>query len=150
MELAAARAASLGLCGLLRELDEPFPALRGGRRTATARHRSLRDVVEWSYGLLDAEQRALFERLSVFAGPVEYAAVEAVCGDAAALPDLVDRSLVVRRAGDPQTFGMLETLRAFGRSRLAVRSVRPAPAGPARDLGSRARRGGLRRPPWPR
>ena len=89
-------------------------------RTATARHRSLRDVVEWSYGLLDAEQRALFERLSVFAGPVEYAAVEAVCGDAAALPDLVDRSLVVRRAGDPQTFGMLETLRAFGRSRLAV------------------------------
>ena len=56
----------------------------------------------------------------MFAGPVEYAAVEAVCGDAAALPDLVDRSLVVRRAGDPQTFGMLETLRAFGRSRLAV------------------------------
>jgi predicted ATPase/DNA-binding SARP family transcriptional activator len=120
LELAAARAASLGLCGLLRELDEPFPVLRGGRRTATARHRSLRDVVEWSYGLLDDDQRALFERLSVFAGPVEYAAVEAVCGDAAALPDLVDRSLVVRRAGDPQTFGMLETLRAFGRSRLAA------------------------------
>jgi predicted ATPase/DNA-binding SARP family transcriptional activator len=120
LELAAARAASLGLCGILRELDEPFPALRGGRRTATARHRSLRDVVEWSYGLLDDEQRALFERLSVFAGPVEYGAVEAVCGDATALPDLVDRSLVVRRAGDPQTFGMLETLRAFGRSRLAV------------------------------
>jgi predicted ATPase/DNA-binding SARP family transcriptional activator len=120
LELAAARAASLGLCGLLRELDEPFPALRGGRRTATARHRSLRDVVEWSYGLLDDEQRALFERMSVFAGPVEHAAVEAVCADAAALPDLVDRSLVVRRTGDPQTFGMLETLRSFGRSRLAA------------------------------
>jgi predicted ATPase/DNA-binding SARP family transcriptional activator len=120
LELAAARAASLGLCGLLRELDEPFPVLRGGRRTASARHRSLRDVVEWSYGLLDGEQRALFDRLSVFAGPVEYAAVEAVCGDAAALSDLVDRSLVVRQPGDPQTFGMLETLRAFGRSRLAT------------------------------
>jgi predicted ATPase/DNA-binding SARP family transcriptional activator len=120
LELAAARTASLGLCGLLRELDEPFPALRGGRRTATARHRSLRDVVEWSYGLLDDRQRTLFERMSVFAGPVEYAAVDVVCGDAAALSDLVDRSLVVRRAGDPQTFGMLETLRAFGRSRLAA------------------------------
>jgi predicted ATPase/DNA-binding SARP family transcriptional activator len=120
LELAAARAASLGLCGLLRELEEPFPALRGGRRTATARHRSLRDVVEWSYGLLDDEQRALFEGMSVFAGPVEPAAVEAVCGDAAALPDLVDRSLVVRRPADQQTFGMLETLRAFGRSRLAT------------------------------
>jgi predicted ATPase/DNA-binding SARP family transcriptional activator len=120
LELAAARAVSLGLCGLLRELDEPFPVLRGGRRTAAARHRSLRDVVAWSYGLLDEPQRTLFERLSVFAGPVEHAAVEAVCGDAAALPDLVDRSLVVRRPGDPPTFGMLETLRAFGRSRIAA------------------------------
>jgi predicted ATPase/DNA-binding SARP family transcriptional activator len=120
LELAAPRAVVLGLDGLLHELDAPFPVLRGGRRAAARRHRSLRDVVEWSYGLLDDAQRALFERLSVFAGPVEPAAVDAVCGDAAALPDLVDRSLVVRRAGDTPTFGMLETLRAFGRTRLAT------------------------------
>jgi hypothetical protein len=52
-------------------------------------------------------------------GPVEYGAVVAVCGDAGALPDLVDRSLVVRHPGEPARFGMLETLRAFGRSRFA-------------------------------
>jgi predicted ATPase/DNA-binding SARP family transcriptional activator len=122
LELAAARAVPLGLRGLLAAFDaapdHPLDVLRGGRRTASPRHRSLRDVVDWSYELLDEDQRGLFERLAVFAGPVEYSAVVAVCGDAAALPDLVDRSLVVRHAGDPARFGMLETLRAYGRSRL--------------------------------
>lgn len=122
LELAAGRAATLGLRGLLAALDpdETFEILRGGgRRTAAARHRSLADVVAWSYGLLDDPQRVLFERLAVFAGPVEHAAVVAVCGDAGALPDLVERSLVVRDPGAPDRFGMLETLRAFGRSKLA-------------------------------
>jgi predicted ATPase/DNA-binding SARP family transcriptional activator len=124
LELAAARSVTLGLRGLLDALDpagaQPLDVLRGGRRTASARHRSLRDVVAWSHGLLDDGQRALFERLAVFAGPVEHAAVESVCGDAGALPDLVERSLVVRQPGEPARFGMLETLRAFGRSRLAL------------------------------
>lgn len=123
LELAAARARPLGLRGLLAALDTDVDGsldlLRGGRRTTTRRHRSLRSVVEWSYGLLDTEQRTLFDRLSVFAGPVEYAAVVDVCGDAGALPDLVDRSLAVRTVGEPVRFGMLETLRAFGRTRVA-------------------------------
>jgi predicted ATPase/DNA-binding SARP family transcriptional activator len=133
LELAAGRAASLGLRGLIEALagDDTFEVLRGGRRTAAARHRSLADVVEWSHALLDDDQRVLFERLAVFAGPVERAAVAAVCGDAAALPDLVERSLVVRHPGGeaipispispspPDRFGMLETLRAYGRSKLA-------------------------------
>jgi predicted ATPase/DNA-binding SARP family transcriptional activator len=131
LELAAARARSLGLRGLRDALaDEPaggaYAVLRTGRRTAAPRHRSLHDVVAWSHGLLDERQRTLFERLSVFAGPVERTAVVAVCGDADALPDLVDRSLVVRVEGEPARFGMLETLRAFGRSRLAA-----DPGGPA-------------------
>ncbi len=118
LELAAARVPALGLRGLLDGLDEPFEALRQGRRTATPRHRSLRDVVQWSFGLLTEQQRVLFVRLAAFAGAVEAAAVEDVCGDARALPDLVERSLVIRVEGSPTTFGMLETLRAFGRERL--------------------------------
>ncbi|WP_433507954.1 ATP-binding protein [Pseudonocardia halophobica] len=145
LELAAARALPLGLAGLVEALDRPLDVLRGGRRTAAARHRSLRDVVAWSYGLLDEEQRTLFDRMAVFAGPVEPGAVEAVCGDAAALPDLVERSLVVRRG---TRFTMLETLRAFGRSRIAERAEGPGlrarhaawAAGLAADV-SRARRG---------
>ncbi|MBW0093392.1 hypothetical protein I4I73_29510 [Pseudonocardia sp. KRD-184] len=124
LELAAARAVTLGLRGLVDALDQPFDVLRGGRRTGGRRHSSLREVVEWSYELLDGDQRTLFERLAVFAGPVERAAVTAVCGDATALPDLVDRSLVHLVAsecpGVPARYGMLETLRAFGRSKLAA------------------------------
>ncbi|MBW0091779.1 winged helix-turn-helix domain-containing protein [Pseudonocardia sp. KRD-184] len=120
LELAAARVGAVGLPGLLAALDDPLDALGRGRRTAPLRHRSLRDVVEWSYGLLDDDERTLFVRLGVFAGAVEAGAVAAVCGDARVLPDLVDRSLVRRRDGDPVTFGMLETLRAFCRSLLAT------------------------------
>ena len=120
LELAAARAPSLGLRGLLTAIERPLDVLRTGRRTTSVRHRSLRDVVEWSYHLLDGPQRRLFDQLSVFAGSVEAAAVTAVCDDADPLPDLIDRSLVVRHRGDPARFGLLETLRAYGRSRLAV------------------------------
>lgn len=141
LELAAARVPALGLPAMAAALEATAPesaasesaasesaapesaaldVLTGGRRTAAPRHRSLRDVVAWSFGLLDDAQRALFVRMSVFAGPVEAAAVAAVCGDAQALPDLVDRSLVVRHPGEPARFGLLETLRAFGRERLAT------------------------------
>lgn len=126
LELAAARAPALGLAGLLDALDRPLEVLRGGRRAAAARHRSLRDVVEWSVGLLDGAQRRLFEEMAVFAGPVEQRAIELVCAPADALPDLVDRSLVRRQPGPHPRFGMLETLRAYGRSTMAV-----DPGGPA-------------------
>ena len=120
LELAAARVPAIGITGLLGVLDDPLDALGRGRRTAAPRHRSLRELVEWSYGLLDEPARQLFVRLGVFAGPVEPAAVAAVCGDARPLPDLVDRSLVLRQDGVPVRYGMLDTLRAFGRARLAT------------------------------
>jgi predicted ATPase/DNA-binding SARP family transcriptional activator len=126
LELAAARARPLGLPGLLRAVERPLEALRDGRRTAAGRHRSLRDVVAWSHGLLSPAQRELFERMAVFAGPVGADAVAAVCGSADALPDLVERSLVVRGPGEPARFGMLETLRAYGRAQLTASGAGPA------------------------
>jgi predicted ATPase/DNA-binding SARP family transcriptional activator len=123
LELAAARVPGIGLAGLLDALDAPLEVLRHGRRTAPPRHRSLRDVVAWSYGLLDDEQRMLFARLGVFGGAVEQTAVAGVCGTASALPDLVERSLVVRY---DSRYGMLDTLRAYARERLAADPDAPA------------------------
>ena len=82
-------------------------------------------------------QRTLFDRLSVFAGPVEAAAVGAVCGDArrAARPGRAVPGGA--HPAEPTRFGMLETLRAFGRARLATDPDEPAAAGPARRLGGR-------------
>ena len=75
LELAAARVPGMGLRGLRDALEQPYDVLSQGRRTAAERHRSLRDVVDWSYRLLTPRQRALFTRLAVFAGPVEWDAI---------------------------------------------------------------------------
>ncbi len=125
LELAAARVPVMGLRGLRDALEQPYDVLSQGRRTAAERHRSLRDVVDWSYRLLTPRQRDLFTRLAVFAGQVEWDAIVQVCRDGdddgpefSDLADLVDRSLVTVHVGNPTTYGMLETLRAFGRRQL--------------------------------
>ncbi len=119
-ELAAARVPSLGLPGVLAVLDTPLTLLSQGRRTATSRHRSLRDVVRWSIDLLSEPEREVFARLSRFAAAVEYEAVASVGPSADLLADLVDHSLVVRVPGVPPRYGLLETLRAYGRSDLSA------------------------------
>ena len=88
---------------LLARLDDRFRLLTGGSRTALPRHQTLRAAVDWSYDLLAAPERALFARLSVFAGGWTLEAAEAVArrSDGIAAEDvldlltrLVDQSLV--------------------------------------------------------
>ncbi|HEX6683739.1 MAG TPA: LuxR C-terminal-related transcriptional regulator, partial [Candidatus Limnocylindrales bacterium] len=67
IELAAARSASLGAAGLLAALDDRLRLLSGGRGS-DERHRSLRDVVGWSYHLLADDERELLRALGIFAG----------------------------------------------------------------------------------
>ncbi|MDQ1508986.1 MAG: hypothetical protein QOG50_830, partial [Actinomycetota bacterium] len=65
LELAAARMRSMSAEQLAVRLPERFRVLAGSRRATDPRHRTLRDLVQWSYELLtDAEQR-LFERISI-------------------------------------------------------------------------------------
>jgi tetratricopeptide (TPR) repeat protein len=109
---------------LTARLAERFRLLRGGRR-AVERHQTLRATVAWSYELLNGRERALFNRLSVFAGGFDLAAAEAVCGDESLgnvdvddlLGSLVDKSMVAAEAGG--RYGLLETLRQFGEEQLA-------------------------------
>jgi predicted ATPase/DNA-binding CsgD family transcriptional regulator len=119
IELAAARAEALGVGQLLDRLDDRFALLAGADRLAAGRHRSLAATVEWSYRLLDEQQRRVFRAVSVFPGPFTLAAAAAVAGqDAeAAVLHLVDCSLLSppRDGTDGRArYGMLETLRAYG------------------------------------
>ncbi|WP_165978092.1 ATP-binding protein [Actinomadura darangshiensis] len=129
IELAAARGASLGATGLLSALDDVLRLLTGGRGPV-ARHRSLRAVIEWSHDLLTADERAMFRRLSVFAGGFDLAAAGAVAPGLGpgAVADLVGRlvgkSLVVRTAEG--RWRLLETIRAFAAERLAADAERAA------------------------
>ena len=125
IELAAARLEALGLTKLVERLDDRFRLLVSADRSASARQRSLEATVDWSYRLLaEAEQRA-FRFLSVFPGPFTLEAAEAVAGPDAGLGvlRLVDCSLLVPPATGPDgnaRYLMLETLREYGRSRLAA------------------------------
>jgi predicted ATPase/class 3 adenylate cyclase len=128
IELAAARVRSLSPDDLARRLDDHFRLLTGGRRAAVERHRTLRAAVEWSYELLEPDERRLFDRLSVFVGWFDLAAVEAVCCDedldefdvVDLLDSLIDRSMVLAASGPVgRRFRLLETLRQYGAERLA-------------------------------
>lgn len=127
VELAAARLRTVGIDELADRLDERFDLLTGGPRTATPRLRTLRGMVDWSYGLLSDGERRVFDHLSVFAGSFTAQAATAVCADSAAhideaLADLVDRSMVVADTTQmPARYQLLETLRVYGRQRLDER-----------------------------
>ncbi|MET9517095.1 BTAD domain-containing putative transcriptional regulator [Streptomyces sp. NPDC002994] len=120
IELAAARLRTLTLDEIAARLDDRFRLLsRGGDRTKAPRHRTLRAVVEWSWELLDEEERLLARRLTVFAGGATLDAVERVCdvpGAEDVLASLAEKSFV-EVAG--RRYRMLETIRVFCAERLA-------------------------------
>jgi len=119
IELAAAHVEALGVTGLLDRLDDQFALLTSADRLAPSRQRSLAATVEWSYRLLDDQQRRVFRLVSVFPGPFTLEAAEAVAGAGAGLAvlRLVDCSLVSPPQPGPDgrsRYVLLETLRAYG------------------------------------
>ena len=68
LELAAARSKLLAPSALLVRLDRQLQVLTDGARDLPPRQRAMRATLDWSYELLDGAERALFARLSVFAG----------------------------------------------------------------------------------
>ncbi|GGY40316.1 BTAD domain-containing putative transcriptional regulator [Streptomyces djakartensis] len=125
IELAAARLRMLTPRQIAGRLDDRFRLLTSGSRTVLPRQQTLRAVVDWSWDLLDEDERDVLRRLSVFAGGCDLPAAEAVCGPVAmeVLGSLVDRSLVVAApTGEPGDEGMryrlLETVAEYAAERL--------------------------------
>ncbi|MCK1818420.1 LuxR C-terminal-related transcriptional regulator [Streptomyces sp. XM83C] len=127
LELAAVRLRAVPLAELVARLDRRFEVLTGGRRTALARHQTLRTAIDWSYDLCTARERLLWARLSVFAGTFDLRAAESVCagGDlpaervVEALIGLVDKSVVQRVGEHGDRYRLLDTIREYGACRLA-------------------------------
>ena len=108
MELAAARIRSLSVEEINSKLDNRFRLLTGGSRTALPRQQTLRALIDWSYDLLNDQEKTLLCRLcpylragghwkrqkpSVWERTVEDWEVLDL------LTSLVDKSLVVAEAG---------------------------------------------------
>jgi predicted ATPase/DNA-binding SARP family transcriptional activator len=118
IELAAARANLLPPHELERHLAEGLDVLAAGHRDAPERHRTLRGTMDWSWALLEDEERLAFRRLSVFVGGFTEAAADAVLGgpSVARLGSLTDKSLVRREPGD--RLRLLDTVREYASRRL--------------------------------
>ncbi|MFI1158280.1 ATP-binding protein [Streptomyces sioyaensis] len=81
IELAAGRAGSLSLPGILRGLDDQLSLLTDGSRTGPGRHRELAAAIDWSHRLLDPLEAVVFRRLSVLGGGFDTEGAAAVCAD---------------------------------------------------------------------
>jgi len=129
LELAAARIKLLQPQAILSRLDDKLKLLTGGARDLPMRHQTLRNTLEWSYDLLNQDEKILYARLSVFVGGFTFEAAEAVCNSDGkldileSLTSLLNNSLLRQEEtadGEPR-FGMLETIRAYAIERLTER-----------------------------
>jgi predicted ATPase/class 3 adenylate cyclase len=158
LELAAARVRALSLAGINERLKDRYKLLTGGGRVLLPRQQTLRALVDWSYELLEPEQRVLFNRLSVFVGGFDLEAAEAVCGEPPLQADdvmellssLVEESLVMTSEHEGgMRYKMLETIRDYASEKLALEADLAATA--ARHCNhyfavAKAARGGLKGP----
>ena len=126
IELAASRVKILSPQSIVERLGRGSPWLISRVADAPARQRTLRGAIEWSYELLQEDERQLFEQISVFQGGGTLEAIEAVCSPAPGgdtldgLASLVDNSLlrqVEAEDGEPR-FVMLETIKEYAAERL--------------------------------
>ncbi|MGE8164912.1 ATP-binding protein [Paraburkholderia sp. NPDC080076] len=127
IELAAARAAILGIETLADHLDDRFNMLTGGNRTALPRHQTLKATLDWSHALLDDTERTTLRRLGVFVNSFTIDSAIAMVSDEglresgviAALSGLVEKSLVVMHAERGKaSYRLLETTRAYALQKL--------------------------------
>ena len=128
IELAAARAGLLGARDLLARLDEQMFLLAAGRRTATARHQTLRAALDWSYSLLSVEEQAVLRRLSVFSAAftLDSAVAVAARGELSdaqvvdAMMSLAEKSLLTADTGDSDVrYRLLQTTQSYAQEKLA-------------------------------
>ena len=127
LEFAAARVALLGVHGLRQRLDERLKLLAGGFRSSLPRHQTLRSALEWSYSLLSAEERDVFDHLGVFAGSFSLEAAQQLVAGATAdqwialdqLASFVDKSLVLAEPTTEPRYRLLESCRALALEHLA-------------------------------
>ena len=129
IELAAARIKTLSPDSMLPRLENRLRLLTRGPRELPAKEQTMRGAIDWSYDLLNHEEKELFRRLSVFVGGCTLEAAErvsTVSGDLSlhvldGLASLVDKSLLrpVEDQSEPR-FSMLETIREYGLEQLSA------------------------------
>jgi predicted ATPase/DNA-binding winged helix-turn-helix (wHTH) protein len=126
IELAAARVGLFGIPGLAARLNDRLAVLTRGRRTAPPRHKTLRATLDWSYGILSADEQVVLKRLAIFCGEFTLDSATAVASSAQVASEdvpelvatLVAKSLVAVSLRDGVAwYRLLDTTRAYAREK---------------------------------
>jgi len=129
LELAAARMRSLSIADINARLKDRYRLLTGGARVLQERQQTLRALVDWSYELLEPEERTVLSRLGVFIGGFDLAAAESICSAGVLASDdvldligsLVEKSLVMlEERDDGARYRILETIREYAHEKLEL------------------------------
>jgi predicted ATPase/tRNA A-37 threonylcarbamoyl transferase component Bud32 len=116
--LAAAWVQALSLAEVLAEVSASFDVLETELGDVPERHRSIRAMFEYSWRMMNADERALVARLSVFRGGLSRRAGQEVAGATLrALANLVNKSML-RRNPDTGSYHMHELLRQYAAAKL--------------------------------
>ena len=126
IELAAAQAAYRAPGQIAALLDHALTALASRIRDIPDRQATLAATVSWSFELLDADERQLFPRVSVFAGGFTLEAAEQIASGGMARPladvlaSLVDKSLVLAETlgAEEARYRLHEFVRQYAAQRL--------------------------------
>ena len=130
IELAAARLRVLTPGQIATGLSDRFRLLTSRVRGAPDRQQTLEASLDWSYDLLDDDQRVALARLSVFAGSFELDAADAVAAGRDIDRDdvldlvtgLVEGSMVeIMERNARARYRLLESVRVYARQRLPER-----------------------------
>ena len=138
LEIAAAQIKWHTPSQLLAQLSDRLRALTGGPRDLTPRQQSLRGAIDWSYDLLDEDERRLFEWLGIFWDGCGEAAISdlgfriydltehdknQIINHKSKILNLAEKSLVRHEldAEGNARYTMLETMRDYARDKLRER-----------------------------
>jgi predicted ATPase len=122
--LSASWVDTLPVSEIAAEIETSMDFLEAGQTDQPDRHRSMRAVFEYSWQLLDGEERRTFAGLSVFRGGFTREAAEAVAGASVRhLSNLVSKSLIGFDRGNNR-YAVHELLRQYAEAELAADSER--------------------------
>lgn len=128
VELVAGRIGVYGLPGTSALLNTRLGLHWKGRRTALPRHQTLHALLDWSYNLLEEDERRTLRALSVFVGSFTLDAAMAVAADPraasggteASLDQLITKSLIsaTTTSDGAMQLRLLETTRLYAYARI--------------------------------
>lgn len=128
IELVAPRLRSLTLDRIIRSLDDRL-SLTSNDLSVPERHKSIRDMIAWSWNTCTRDERIVWRRCAVFSGGFDLTSAETVCSSDELsvesvwqlIDSLVAKSLIVAASdGENIRFRQLETIAEFGREQLAA------------------------------